>query len=652
MHIRHDFLINVVCSALTNVRACALALALLTLSLAVSAQDIVTIAAVQGDKQQSPFDGKQVTVRGIVTAILKSGFYMQTPDSDADKNPNTSEGIYVYGRDSVGSVSIGDLAEVSGTVKEYAKKEESSIFPTTEISRPAVKVISKNNPLPTPIVLTSADLDPSGKLDQMEKFEGMRVRADIVAVGPTGAFTERKTGVVTSSNGVFYATLQSAPRPFREPGVEVLKTIELKLPKTIPVFDMNPEMLHIASSAQIGAKPLDVTAGATIKGLTGVIQYGANDVLPFGGRDGYTFLVDAANPPAVENMKAFVAVSAAREREVTVGSFNIENFFDDDENSKRITSEAILPKEVFKNRLNKVSLAIRNVLAMPDVLGIIEVENLKVMQKIATKISADAIAAGQPDPKYTAYLEDGNDFRGINVGYLVKSEKIKVLEVKQLAGDVKLNYPGGSAEEKLFDRPPLMLRAEVIDPKAQKPFSFTVIVNHFKSYLGVDDAEKGDRTRNKRRLEAEWLANFIQERQKADASERMLVCGDFNAFQFNDGFNDLIGILKGKPDPNVLVPSKGVFNTGLVDLVDYIGAASRYSYTFDGSAQAIDHILVNKQTRERVLKFGFARVDADFPEIWANDANRPERISDHDAPIVFLSLDEPAPKVPPMTPVQ
>ncbi len=395
MHIRHDFLINVVCSALTNVRACALALALLTLSLAVSAQDIVTIAAVQGDKQQSPFDGKQVTVRGIVTAILKSGFYMQTPDSDADKNPNTSEGIYVYGRDSVGSVSIGDLAEVSGTVKEYAKKEESSIFPTTEISRPAVKVISKNNPLPTPIVLTSADLDPSGKLDQMEKFEGMRVRADIVAVGPTGAFTERKTGVVTSSNGVFYATLQSAPRPFREPGVEVLKTIELKLPKTIPVFDMNPEMLHIASSAQIGAKPLDVTAGATIKGLTGVIQYGANDVLPFGGRDGYTFLVDAANPPAVENMKAFVAVSAAREREVTVGSFNIENFFDDDENSKRITSEAILPKEVFKNRLNKVSLAIRNVLAMPDVLGIVEVENLKVMQKIAAKISTDAIAAGQ-----------------------------------------------------------------------------------------------------------------------------------------------------------------------------------------------------------------------------------------------------------------
>jgi predicted extracellular nuclease len=95
-----------------------------------------------------------------------------------------------------------------------------------------------------------------------------------------------------------------------------------------------------------------------------------------------------------------------------------------------------------------------------------------------------------------------------------------------------------------------------------------------------------------------------------------------------------------------------VFNTGLIDLVNRIDAAKRYSYTFDGSAQAIDHMLVNEPTLKRVLKFGFARVDADFPEIWSNDPNRPERVSDHDAPVVFLSLDEPAPKVPPMTPVQ
>ena len=118
-----------------------------------------------------------------------------------------------------------------------------------------------------------------------------------------------------------------------------------------------------------------------------------------------------------------------------------------------------------------------------------------------------------------------------------------------------------------------------------------------------------------------------------------------HAFQFNDGYNDLIGTLKGKSDPNVLAPSKTSYPTGLVALIDYLSdPLKRYSYSFDGAAQALDHILINKAGRERLLKFGYARVDADFPLVWSNDATRPERISDHDAPVVFLSLDEPAPK--------
>jgi len=183
---------------------------------------------------------------------------------------------------------------------------------------------------------------------------------------------------------------------------------------------------------------------------------------------------------------------------------------------------------------------------MPDVLGTVKVENLKVLQKLADKINADAVAAKQPDPKYVAYLEDGNDIRGIDNGFLVKSSKVKVIETKALGGTEKLNYGTGFPDEKLFDRPPFLLKAEVADAKLGKPFAFTVIVNHFKSYRGIDDEKDGDRVRNKRRLEAEWLANFIAERGKADPTERMLVCGDFKACQFNDGYNDLIGFLNGK----------------------------------------------------------------------------------------------------------
>ena len=600
-----------------------------------SGQKDYSISAIQGDKSISSLDKENVRTSGIVTAILKSGFFIQTPDADVDKDPNTSEGLYVYGSNSVGTVSLGDLVQVTGTVSEYIKRGESVFFPTTEITRPDVKVVSKNNPLPTPINLTNVELDPKGKLYQMEKFEGMRVRANMVVVGPTGGFTNEKTGIATS-NGMFFASLQNTPRPFREPGIGVTTFVLDKLPKTTPVFDMNPEILQVDSGAQTGSKMIDVPAGATIKNLTGVIQYSRNT---------YALLVDATNPPQPANVKGFVPVSPAGEREVTVGSFNIENFFDDETNSNDVEKEAIVPKDIFQGRLNKVSLAIRNVLSMPDVLGIVEIENLKVLQKLAEKINSDAVAASQPNPKYVAYLEEGNDIRGIDVGFLVKSAKVKVVETKQLAKKEKLNYGSGFPDEKLFDRPPLLLRAEIADAKMGKPFAFTAIVNHLKSYRGIDDEKDGDRIRNKRRLEAEWLANFVQVRQKTDPTERLLICGDFNAFQFNDGYNDLIGILKGKPDPNVLVPSKTVFTTGLVDLIDYVDPKNGYSYTYDGSAQALDHILINKPVRGIVSKFGYARVDADFPLVWSNDATRPERISDHDAPVVFLKLDEPvAPK--------
>lgn len=600
----------------------------------VLAQKEMSIAAVQGDKGASPVDGQTVRVTGIVTAILKKGFYIQTPDDQIDKDPKTSEGIYVFGENSVSQVSLGNLVQVDGTVTEFRPKTEKIFLSITEITRPTVKVISKDNPLPAPIVLTAAELDPKGKLDQMERFEGMRVKGDFYAVGPTGGFTNEKTGI-SGSNGVFFAVLQGTPRPFREPGLAILNIIFDKLPNT-PSFDMNPEILRIDSSQQEGAKAINVTSGATLKDLTGVIDY---------SRKFYTLYVDAANPPKIDNIATFVKTSPAGERETTIGSFNIENFFDDETNSSNVEKEVVTPKDVFQKRLTKVSLAIRNVLSMPDVLGIIEVENLKALQKLANKINADAVAENQPDPKYVAYLEESNDVRGIDVAFLVKSTKIKVLEVKQLAKNEKMEGVAGAEGQYLFDRPPLLLKAEVIDPKSAKPLAFTVIVNHFKSYNGIDDEKDGDRVRQKRRLEAEWLAKFVEERQKADAAEKIILCGDFNAFQFNDGYNDLIGILKGRSDQNVLVPSKTAYATGLVNMIDYIDQKNRYSYSFDGSAQSLDHILVNKPARSRALKFGYARSNADFPKVYANDITRPERTSDHDAAVLYLNLDEPAPAV-------
>jgi uncharacterized protein len=614
------------------------------------------INAIQGTGGDSPKVGTQVTTHGIVTAIVyKKGFYIQTPDAEVDKISKTSEGVFVLTKEDIPvDAVIGNLVKVSGKVAEFKRPADKYSLKSTQIVFSSIEVISKGNPLPEPYILTAIDLDPSGTLDQIERFEGMRVKINaLTTTGGTGGRVDENKGFAIS-DGVFFGVLKGVPRPFREPGIEGLQWLLAKMDKTLPVFDTNPEMLRIDSYAQAGAKKIEVTAGATVKNLIGVIDY---------YKGSYTVLVDANNPPTVEGNKVAVPVAAAKEREITVASFNLENFFDDEKNSD-VEKEIIKPKKAFEGRLQKASLAIRNVLMMPDVLGVIEVENIIALKKLADKINADAIAAKQSNPNYVPYLEEGNDIRGIDVGYLIKSSRVKVVEIKQLAKDVKLDVTiekpkddkSGDKEDdskdekadksddddnkggRLFDRPSLLLRASVDDKG--KSFEFTVIINHLKSFIGVDDLKKGEATRNKRRLQSEWLASFLQDRAKTNQTERMILCGDFNAFEFSDGFNDLIGTLIGKPSPNVVTPSKIVFQTGLVDLITALPKSNRYSYVHDGNAQVIDHFLINPPAFKNAVKFDYARLDADFPYSYYNDTSRPERVSDHDGAILYLSLDD------------
>ncbi|MBK8466065.1 MAG: hypothetical protein IPL32_09550 [Chloracidobacterium sp.] len=634
---------NIVWSALTNVRVYALALAIFSLSFAASAQQFTSIAAIQGEKARSAMENQQVTTRGIVTARSRNGFFIQTPDDKIDGNPATSEGIFIFlGQNGSFTGAIGDLVEVSGTVEEYLPRQERFGYTRTDIGKTTIKIISSKNPLPAPITLTSNDLVPN-KLDILERYEGMRVKVDtLVVVAPTGGkVADERTDWKMTSDGVFYGVLPNVKRPMREAGVDYFTHRGNNLPLTVPLFDTNPEMLRVDSVFQSGSKIIEVTAGATVKDLTGVIEY-------ISGR--YTLAVDATNTPVIEGNRTFTKVSSAGEREITVAAFNVENLFDDEKNSSNVRDEAVAPKEVFQKKLAKTSLAIRNVLSMPDLIGVGEVENLTSLKKLAVRINADAVADGKPDPKYEAYLEEGNDPRGIDNGFLVKSTRLKVLETKLLAKDVQLDFDGRS-NLSLFDRPPFLIRLQAIDAKSATLLEITAIANHFKSYGGIDSEKDGPRTRQKRKQEAEWLANFVVERQKANPEEMLVVCGDFNAYLANDGYNDLIGTLKGKPDQTVLVPSK-TFATGLYNLADFMGdPANKYSYVYEGSAQVLDHILINKKLlkmNEGRLKFGYARLNADFPVSYSADATRPERVSDHDAPVAFFNLDPPAPKVPPM----
>ena len=596
---------------------------------------VIAIHEIQGPGAMSPLNGQLVATRGVVVGRKFNGFFIQTPDAEVDADPFTSEGVFVFTNNS-SSPATGTLVKVAGTVSEFIPPQDLASPPTTEIGgSPSVTVLATSEPLPTAYTLTAADTLGTS-FDNLERFEGMRVRVDTLrTIAPTqhlGGIDETNNRATT--NGVFFGVIDSVARPAREEGINGLDPLPTGAPCCVPRFDENPERIRIDSDGQPGATPLDVTSGAILSDLVGSLEFSFR---------AWTILPDPAAPPSLSGLMTAVPVPLPSVDEFTVGAFNMERFFDTVDDP--LTSDPVLTPLAFAGRLNKASLAVRNVMRTPDILGVEEMENLSTLQALADKINTDAVAAGDPNPGYAAFLEEGNDIGGIDSGFLVKTSKVNVLDVNQVGKTATYVNPNTGAPDLLNDRPPLILRAQVQAPVGA-PVPLTVIVNHLRSLNGVDDetpdgsGTAGGRVRAKRQAQAEFLADLIQARQTADPAEFIISVGDYNAFAQSDGLVDLMGTIKGTPtDPDhVVLASADHVEPNLTNLVDLLPPDQGYSYSFDGNIQTLDHVLVNAALMKRYSRFHYARNDADFPEVYRNDPDRPERLSDHDMPVAYFAF--------------
>src|SRR5262249_39757368 len=151
-------------------------------------------------------------------------------------------------------------------------------------------------------------------------------------------------------------------------------------------------------------------------------------------------------PPAVSANLSAIPTPAPNINEFTIGSFNLENFFSSNAN--------------FADRLNKASLAIRNVMRSPDILGVEEVGDIGTLTALANKINSDS---GASNPNYQAFLiETDNDAEDdIDVGFLVKTSRVNVVSVTQEGSDATYINPLNNQSEPLNDRAPLILRATI-----------------------------------------------------------------------------------------------------------------------------------------------------------------------------------------------
>jgi uncharacterized protein len=629
----------------------------------------VAIDVIQGVKSTtaatiSAYAGQQVTTTGVVTAVLSNGFFIQSLNPDT--NPLTPEGIEVFTNSipPTATVAIGNLVTVTGTVATFPAATASHT-PATEITSPTITLVSTGNALPAPITLDATKLSPSGGLYQLTPYEGMRVSvASLTAVsGTNGSITAANEAAETAtSTGYFYAVITGTARPFREPGIDIRDTPIPNAPTGIAAFDDNPERI-LVDSAIAGGTSIEISTGAVLTNVTGVLDF------TFSNDSSYSpsrLILDAAyDRTQVAAGMTVQPIPATPPNQFTVASFNIERFYNtssaDDlyfvpngvtgfngasttgivSTGQTFTSSAVdVTQTAYTRRLQKLSLAIRTVLNSPDIVTLEEVENLSVANDIAAQINTDANTPNL----YTAYGTDNSAFftqdgTGISVGFLVKNT-VDSLSLTQVGQNQSFTPISSTSPITLNDRPWLALSAGIKRGTA-KDYPVTVIVNHMKDLTGVNSTTS-TATRQQKELQAEEIATYIQTLQAA--GRHVISGGDFNAFEFSDGYTDTLATYTNTnvlPATQVVQPgTAGIVTPGLTDLALALPADQRWSFVEDGNAQILDHIVVT-QDLAGSANMVYAHLNADFPVTAYNDVTTPARASGHDVPVAYFAIPAP-----------
>ncbi|MFF4327702.1 endonuclease/exonuclease/phosphatase family protein [Streptomyces sp. NPDC001591] len=564
---------------------------------AVSA-DSVRIHDIQGTTRISPLNGKAVTgVQGIVTGVRtygSRGFWIQDPD--ADDNPATSEGIFVF-TSSAPTVAVGDAVKVSGTVGEYVPGGAASGNQSvTQIAKPTVTVLSSGNALPEATVvneysvpaeyapagdpaaggsINGLTLDPSRyALDYYESLEGMNIRIGTSrVVGATVPYAELWVTVKGWENtvkrgGTLYGSYES----------------------------QNTGRLQIQQLAPLAQQPFPVAnVGDRLTGTT----EGPLDFNQFGG---YTLVARTLGTVKAGTL-APEKTKAQSPGELAVATYNVENLDPTD------------PQEKFDN----LAKAVVQNLASPDIVALEEIQDDNGAKNDGTvsaeetikKFTAAVVAAGGPAYEWRSISpENGKDGGepGGNIRQVFLFNPARVSFTDRAAGDA-LTATGVARENgkaALTHSPGRIDPANPAWTDSRKPlageFVFRgrtvfVIANHFSSKGGDEGLASQHqppvrKSEEKRLLQAQAVNTFVKDILAADKNADVLALGDINDFEFSN-------------------TAKALEDGGaLFSAIKSLPKAERYSYVYQGNAQVLDQILVSPAIKN--YAYDSVHINAEF----------------------------------------
>jgi len=570
--------------------------------------------AVQGRAHRSPLEGQTVTVSGIVTARAGTSFFLQSAPGAEDDDPATSEGLEVV-MAGAGALNSGDHVRVTGQVSEDRPGRRDSYLTTTRLIADATTtLISTGAALPAAVVLGRGgravpreviDDDSEGHvesgplhfdpaddaIDFFESLESMRVIVpEPRAVSGT---SEHGEVVVIADGGKDNPSLSDAGLLVLGPG------------------DSNPERLLVDDALQ---DVLEVTAGARFEGpMVGVMTYAWGT---------YRLWLTEPCPPAKGGMRPGQA-SPQGDDALRIVSYNVEN----------------LSPRSDPARIAALAAHIVNALGAPDLLALQEVQDGTGPDKDDTVSAADTFrvlqeaidAAG--GPTYQALeiapvngADGGQPGGNIRVAYLLRTDSALHLASRPGGtptnsttittndqGEPQLSFSPGRWEpnDKAWDRSRVSLALE-LEWHGRPLF---VINNHWAS-KGPDDGLFGPvqppvrHSEVKRLPQAALVHRFAAELLELDSQALVIALGDFNDFGFSAPLQRL-------QEGDVLT-----------DLMGQLPPLQRWSYIYQGNAQALDHLLISPG-------FSGSGAEIDFAPVHVNAAF-PNQASDHDPLVLTL----------------
>jgi len=587
----------------------------------------VSIARVQGAAHVSPWVGRAAAVTGVVTARTPPGsrggppgggrgLWIQDPVGDGDDA--TSEGLFVaaapeWAGGAVPDVEVGDRVRASGRVVELGRRgglplTALSLWPeggvemveAAEGAPEAVpEVVSLGSGLCPPAAIDDdrlADFEPArDAIDFWESLEGMVVELTAPrVVGPTSRYGE----VFATAAGCASGTVTVHGGLLLAPG------------------DDHPERLAVASRLS-GERVPELRVGQRFTGpLTGVLSYDFAN---------YRLLPTAWPAAEPADWQPETTGLSDGPSSLIVASLNLENLsvVDGSEKFARLAETVVAG------------------LGSPAIVGLQEVQDDSgsrddgVVTSAATldRFADAVVAAGGPrydarwiDPEDNA--DGGRPGGNIRNAFLIDPARVDFVDrgsggpaeaaaLEMVAGRPALDTSPGRLEpaNPAFERSrkPLVAQVEVDGE------TLFLVNNHFASKGGDDGlfgaAQPPGRPSDAGRVgQARVVADFVGRLLAADPGAKVVVLGDLNDFPWRE----------------TLAPLGDV---GLVNLVDRLPAAERYTYVWQGNSQVLDHVLVSPALAEG------AEVDAVHRHADLPDSQKP---SDHDPVVVQLRLRPPS----------